>query len=73
MRRPNTFIAAVKTIILFFGGLYLLGFGLFHGSNAKGTVDAILPYEWAACTLVGFLFLGWSVLSYSQLWGKMRR
>jgi hypothetical protein len=67
MKKSSIAIQSIKVIILFFGGLYLLGFGLFHSPNAKGLIDFLLPFEWVACTIVGSLFIGWSVLSFYRL------
>jgi len=38
------FVATIKPMGLFAGGLYLFGFGLF-GLNRFGLVDALIPYE----------------------------
>jgi hypothetical protein len=66
-------VQIVKIIALFAGGLYLLGFGFFHGLNAKGAVDFLLPFEWVGCFVLGVLFLGWSGFSYVNLWKIMRK
>jgi len=43
--------------------LYLLGFGLFRSLNAMGMVDALLPYEWIDCSVLGFCCLFLSFLN----------
>jgi len=64
----RTFFGFFKVEGLFAGGLYLLGFGWFHGLNAKGMFDVLLPYEWFGCSVLGFCFLFWSCLSCLVLW-----
>ena len=73
MKKSKLTIQVAKIIMLFTGGLYLLGFGLFHGANAKGTVDFLLPFEWVGCFMLGILFLGWSVFSYLSFWKMLRK
>ena len=68
----SIFIATIKPMGLFAGGLYLLGFGLF-GLNRFGLVDALIPYERAGCLLLGLSFLSWFVISLVQLWRMLRR
>jgi len=62
------FLGFFKVIGLFAGGLYLLGFGLFHGLNINGMIDAFLPFEWVGCSFLGFCFLVWSGLSCLRFW-----
>jgi len=66
-------VQIVKTLALFSGGLYLLGFGLFESPNVKGVVDFLLPFEWVACFVIGVLFLGWSLFSYVNVWRLTRK
>jgi hypothetical protein len=72
MKLAIVVLQGLKVLALFAGGLYLLGFGLFHGSNAKGLIDALLPYEWVGCTILGASFLAWSAKSYVGLWRLLK-
>ena len=73
MKKSKLIIQAAKIIVLFAGGLYLFGFGLFHAPNAKGMVDFLLPFEWVGCFMLGVLFLGWSGFSYISFWKMLRK
>ena len=67
----SAFVAAVKPIGLFVGGLYLFGFGLW-GLNCYGFVDALIPSERMACFILGVTFIAWSVRSLIQCWKLIR-
>ena len=67
----SIFVATIKPMGLFAGGLYLFGFGLF-GLNRFGVVDALIPYERAGCLILGLAFLSWFVVSLIQLWRTLR-
>jgi hypothetical protein len=51
----------VKFTLLFISGLYLVGFGWARELNLYGRFDAVLPYEWVLCVVIGTLMLGWSI------------
>ena len=57
-----------KTIGLFTGGLYLLGFGLFPFVHH----DFLLPLEQFGCSILGCCFLAWFGVSYYRFWRLLR-
>ena len=67
----SVFIAWMKPLGLFAGGLYLFGFGLF-GLNRFGMVDALIPAERVGYLILGVAFLSWFILSMFRLWKVIR-
>jgi len=61
-------LAFFKTVGLFAGGLYLLGFGLFPFAHH----DFWLPFEQFGCSILGFCFLAWFGVSYYRFWRLLR-
>ena len=68
-RAFSVFLAVIKPLGLWAGGLYLLGFGLFPYTQH----DFLLPFEQFGCSVLGCCFLVWFGVSYYRLWGILRR